>query len=198
MRISTQPPRADGERHPNNASVSLAALYGAFLKASLFSFGGGLLLWTRRILVEERHWVSDHEFADTLSLCQLLPGANFANLSVCIGARFRGAPGAVAALLGLTLVPLVLTLLLGVLYLHIADLPIVRRVLGGAASVGAGMVLATAVRLMLPHRRRPLALLFAALALAGIIVAKLPLPVVLFGLAPFSIAANWLGREPAE
>jgi chromate transporter len=182
----------------DGAPVSLAALYGAFLKASLFSFGGGLLLWTRRILVEEHRWISDHEFADTLSLCQLLPGANFANLSVCIGARFRGVPGAAAAFLGLTLVPLILALVLGILFLQIADLPVVRRVLGGAAAVGAGMVLATAIRLLLLHRRRPLALLIAALAFTGVVVVKLPLPVVLFGLAPFSIAANWLARETAE
>jgi chromate transport protein ChrA len=57
--------------------VPLAALYAAFLKASLCGFGGGLLVWTRRVIVEERQWMSDAEFADTLSLCQFLPGAPF-------------------------------------------------------------------------------------------------------------------------
>ena len=169
-------------------SVSLAALYGAFLKASLCSFGGGLLVWTRRVVVEERGWLTDAELADTLSLCQFLPGANFANLSVCVGARYRGAAGAVAAFAGLTLLPLGLALCLGVGYLRIARFAIVQHILAGVAAAAAGLVIATGLRLLQPHRRQPLALLFAALAFAAIVVTGLPLPVVLLALAPFSIA----------
>jgi len=40
----------------------------------------------------------------------------------------------------------------------------------------------------MPHHRRQTALLFAALAFTGMVVAKLPLLVVLLGLAPVSIA----------
>ncbi|HXC89969.1 MAG TPA: chromate transporter [Stellaceae bacterium] len=170
--------------------ISLGALYGAFLKASLCSVGGGLLVWTRRVLVEERRWVTDAEFADTLSLCQFLPGANFANLSVCVGSRFRGAAGAAAAFLGLALVPLILALLLGVGYLQVAHLAVVRRVLGGAAGAAAGMVIGTGLRMLLPLRHRPAALLFAALAFAGIALGALPLPLVLLALTPFSILLN--------
>jgi chromate transporter len=172
--------------------VTLGALFGGFLKAALCSVGGGLLVWTRRIVVEERRWLSEAEFADTLSLCQFLPGANFANLSVCVGSRFRGACGALCAFLGLTLAPLTLALFLGVGYLHLADLAIVQRVLGGVSAAAAGLVIATGLRMLRPHCRRPAALLFAALAFAGMVLTHLPLPVVLLGLAPFSIAGPWL------
>jgi chromate transporter len=177
--------------------VGLAALYGAFLKASLCGFGGGLLVWTRRVLVEERRWLTEAEFADTLSLCQVLPGANFANLSVCVGARYRGAAGAIAALLGLTLLPLIVALGLGALYLRIADLAIIRHVLAGVSAAAAGMVVGTGLRMLQPYRRQPAALIFAALAFAAIVFTRLPLPVVLLGLAPFSIAASRLTRGVA-
>jgi chromate transporter len=183
---------AAADRSDVEVRVGLGALYGAFLKASLCGFGGGLLVWTRRVVVEERRWLTDTEFADTLSFCQFLPGANFANLSVCVGSRFRGAAGAVAAFSGLTLLPLGLALCLGVGYLHIAHVAIVQRVLAGVAAAAAGMVIATGIRMLLPYRRRPAALLFAALAFAGVVLTRLPLPVVLLGLAPFSIAAPWL------
>jgi len=194
VRSTTSPNRAPlaPEQDHSAGPVSLGALYAAFLKASLCGFGGGLLVWTRRVIVEERQWMSDAEFADTLSLCQFLPGANFANLSVCVGSRFRGAAGACAAFLGLTLLPLVVALFLGVGYLQIAHLAVVRRVLGGISAAAAGMVIATGMRLLLPHRRRPASLVFAILAFAGIVLTRLPLPVVLLGLAPFSIAAPWL------
>jgi hypothetical protein len=40
----------------------------------------------------------------------------------------------------------------------------------------------------MPHRRRPAALLFAAVAFSLILFGNLPLLVVLFGLVPLSIA----------
>lgn len=180
------------------APVSLGTLFTAFLKAALCGFGGGLLVWTRRVIVDQRRWISEAEFADTLSLCQFLPGANIANLSVCVGSKFRGAPGAIAAFSGLTLLPLALALLLGVGYLQIAHLAMVQRVLGGVSAAAAGLVIATGIRMLLPHRRRPVALLFAALAFSGIVFTRLPLSAVLFGLAPFSIAAPWLMTRRAR
>jgi chromate transporter len=78
--------------------VTLAALFLSFLKVSLFGFGaGGGLVWTRRIVVEQRQWIDDHQFAETLTLCQLMPGPNIVGITVCAGSLLRGPAGAVAA-----------------------------------------------------------------------------------------------------
>ena len=55
--------------------ASLAALFSGFLKVSLCQFGGGLV-WARRIVVDRRRWMNNQEFAETLTLCQLMPGPN--------------------------------------------------------------------------------------------------------------------------
>jgi chromate transporter len=196
MSSSTVSPVA--EEADAQARASLGALFAGFLRAALCGVGGGLLVWARRVIVEERRWMSEAEFADTLSLCQFLPGANFANLSVCVGCKFRGAPGAIAAFLGLTLAPLTIALFLGVGYLQVAHIAVVQRILGGVSCAAAGLVIATGLRMLMPHRRRPAALLFAALAFSGIVFTHLPLPVVLLGLAPFSIAAPWLAARRAR
>jgi hypothetical protein len=52
----------------------------------------------------------------------------------------------------------------------------------------AGLLIATGIKMLLPHRGRPTALFFAALAFVGIIFAELPLLAVLLGLVPLSIA----------
>ncbi|GAA5241235.1 hypothetical protein BMMON2_40570 [Burkholderia mallei] len=80
--------------------VSVADLFAGFLGLGLISFGGALP-FARRALVEERRWLSADEFTDLLGLCQFLPGGNVINLSVAVGMRFRGVPGAIAGLLGL-------------------------------------------------------------------------------------------------
>jgi chromate transporter len=92
------------------------------------------------------------------------------------------------AVLGLTLAPLAVGLLLGTLYLRYPHLPIIRKILGGLSAAAAGLLIATGIKMLLPHRSRPTALFFAALAFAGIIFAKLPLLAVLLGLVPLSIA----------
>ena len=167
--------------------VALPALFGEFLKIALCSVGGGLV-WARRCVVDQRHWMSEDEFADTLGLCQFLPGPNVIGIAVCVGTKLRGASGAVAALAGFILLPWAIGLALAALYLQNARLPILRDVLGGMAAAAAGLLIATGVRLLLPHRKRPAAVLFAALAFAGIVFARLPLLTVLLGLAPLSMA----------
>ena len=139
-------------------AVSLAALFTAFLIVSLCGFGGGIV-WARRITVERRRWITDGDFADIVSLCQFMPGPNIVGIAVCIGARMRGVLGTIAAISGFLIIPW-----------------------------AAGLLIATGIRLLMPHRRRPAALLFAALAFGLITFAGLPLLAVLFSLVPLSIA----------
>jgi chromate transporter len=167
--------------------VSLAALFVAFLEVSLLGFGGGIV-WARRIAVEKRGWINDQEFADIVSLCQFLPGPNIVGIAVCIGARTRGAAGTIAAISGFLVIPWGVGVSLGVLYLKFAHLTVLRNILGGIAATAAGLLIATGIRLLMPHRRRPAALLFAALAFGLMAFSKLPLLIILFSLVPLSIA----------
>jgi chromate transporter len=81
-------------------------------------------------------------------------------------------------------------------FLKYAHLPVLRDILGGIAATAAGLLIATGVRLLMPHRRRPAALIFAGLSFVLITFARLPLLVVLFGLVPFGIAVA--GFEAAK
>jgi chromate transporter len=168
-------------------SVTLGALFLAFAKIGLCGISS-LLVWTRRVIVDEQHWVSEAEFVETLSVCQFLPGPEISNISIFVGSKFRGSVGAIVALLGLTVAPLAVVLVLGTLYLRYPDLPIIQKILGGLSAAAAGLLIATGIKMLLPHRNRPTALFFAALAFAGIVIAKLPLLTVLLGLVPLSIA----------
>jgi len=85
-------------------------LFTAFLKMGLLGFGG-VMPWARRVLVEERRWLSEREFAELLGMCQILPGPNVVNLSVILGARWQGPLGALVALTGILFVPVIAVLL---------------------------------------------------------------------------------------
>jgi chromate transporter len=174
-------------------NVALAALFIAFLTVSLCSFGGGLV-WARRMVVEQRRWISEAEFADILSLCQFMPGPNVVGIAVCVGARLRGLIGAVAAVSGFVLIPWSVGMSLGVLYLQHAHIAILQNILSGISAAASGLLIATGIRMLIPNSGSPQALVAAALAAGGMALTKLPLPVVLFTLAPLSIAVAKIGH----
>src|SRR4051795_13669223 len=74
------------------AAPSLPELFMAFAKISLAGFGG-VLIWTRRAIVEQHRWTTAEEFNETFALCHFLPGPNVVNLSLVFGSRFRGLAG---------------------------------------------------------------------------------------------------------
>jgi chromate transporter len=177
--------------------LTLGALFGAFLKVSMYGFGGPIV-WARRIIVEERGWLGEAEFADILSFCQFLPGPNVVGVTVCIGARFRGPAGALAALAGFILVPWTVGFALGAMLLSYAQTAVLQGFLRGIAAAAAGLIIATGIRLLMPHRPRPVALAIAALAFAGLAVLRLPLLIVVLGLVPLSIALARPQQAPAR
>jgi len=177
--------------------VTLAALFLGFLKVSLCGFGGGLV-WARRIVVERQRWMDDQEFAETVTLCQFMPGPNIVGITTCVGSKLRGTVGAVAAVSGFILIPWTVGLSLGSLYLHYTHLAILQNILGGLSAAAAGLMIATGFRLLMPQRSRRTAWLFAALAFSGMAVFKLPLLFVLLGLAPVSIAVTAIAGARAS
>src|SRR6185437_14022188 len=138
-------PQAPGAAPP----VTLPALFTAFLRVSLCGFGGGLV-WARRMVVERQRWLDEEDFADLLSLCQFMPGPNIASITVCVGAKLRGAPGAAAALAGFILIPWIVGFAIGVTILGYAHHPMLRSILSGVSAAAAGLLIATGIRLLLP------------------------------------------------
>ena len=152
---------------------------------------GGVLPWARRMVVEQRRWLSAGEFTDLLGLCQFLPGPNIINMSVALGARFHGWRGAMAAFSGVTLPPIGIVLGLAVLYDQFGDQPMVARALGGMAAAAAGLVLATALKIAAPLRADWRGMAIAGLGLVAVGLLQWPLLPVLLVLVPASIALHW-------
>ena len=120
---------------------------------------GGVLPWARRTLVEQDKVLSSEEFSAILGICQIVPGPNIVNLAVCVGSRFAGAGGALAAVLGLTLGPICIVMLLAILYTHYSHLESVQGILRGISAVGVGLIASTGIKMLRDELRFPLMLL---------------------------------------
>jgi len=191
MTNSTVP--ASPEAGPINPGVG--ELFLAFVKVALSGFGAALP-WARRMIVEQKRWMTAQEFNESFALAQFLPGPNVVNFSVVFGARFAGVPGALAAFLGLMLPPLVIVLILAVLYARFGELAVLSRVLSGVVCAAIGLLIATVAKMAKPLFTRgwDWAPLIALAAIVGVAILRWPLPYVFLGLAPVSIALAWFRK----
>lgn len=171
---------------------SLAALLLAFAGVSILSFGG-VLAWARRMLVDNKRWMTAEEFNDLLALCHFLPGPNIVNLCAVFGMRMRGAPGACACIVGLLGPSVVLMIATGMLYRRFGALPELHGVLSGLAAAAAGVVIATAAQLAEPlfSSRLGPAHAVAVATFVAVGVLRLSLPLALLAIVPVSIGIAW-------
>jgi chromate transporter len=174
---------------------SLSELFIAYALISLYGFGG-VLAWSRRMMVEERRWLTPEQFNEAYALCSFLPGPNIVNFSVIFGSRVRGPLGGLAALVGLLGPPTALIIVIGAVYAHYGDLPALRRALIGVTAAAAGLIMSTVAKMALPlFRNRAVAGPVIALATFGAIgIAQWPLPIVLVVVLPISLALAWVRR----
>ncbi len=61
-------------------------------------------------LVDRRKWLSQEEFLDILALSQALPGVFAVNMATSVGSQLKGIPGAVSAIVGNILMPVLIIL----------------------------------------------------------------------------------------
>ena len=197
--MSDLPP--DNSNNPDNRPrpESLTDLFVSFTLLALQGFGGVLAV-VQRELVEKKRWLSQEEFIEDWSVAQIMPGPNVINLALIVGSRYFGLKGAVVGLAGMMAVPLVLVLTLALIYSQFADHPGVAGALRGMGAVASGLILATGIKLISALKTNVLGWRWCtALGLAcllGIVLVRLPLAYVLFGLGGVAFTLTYRRLKP--
>ncbi|CAM5797608.1 chromate transporter [Rhizobacter fulvus] len=180
---------------------SLGELFLAFNRLALQGFGGVLPV-AQRELVERRNWLTKDQFVEMLAISQVLPGPNVVNLALMFGDRSFGTRGAMAALGGMLLAPMVIVLALTALYVRFDQYPMVTGALRGMGAVAAGLILSTGLKLLGTLRRNamglPICLGFGALTLIGTAWLRIPLVWVIAGLGSVAIVVAWWRLKAAR
>jgi chromate transporter len=166
------------------------ALFMGWMMIGITGFGGVLAV-ARRILVEDRRWLTGPEFTELLSIGQVLPGPNVINVSIAVGDRFHGPLGSLISITALMFAPIGIVLTLGSLYVHYGDLSLTQGIVRGLAPAAAGLMVATGIKMAFAEIRRPWK---AVIVLTGFILIGLmrwPLLQVLPVLAVLGVALSW-------
>jgi len=171
-----------GATHPRPQSKS--DLFLSFSILALQGFGGVLAI-VQRELVEKKRWLTQEEYLEDWAVAQILPGPNVVNLSLMIGDRYFGFAGALAALAGMLVFPLIIVLALAAAFGGVADTAAAQGALRGMGAVAAGLITATGIKLVTALKRNPMGLAvcwgLAVLSFVAIALLRLPLVAVLLG-----------------
>jgi len=175
---------------PRPARPTHRTLFAGFFQAGIMGFGGVLPI-ARRMIVDEREWMTQAQFNDLFALCQFLPGANIVNFAFAYGARQRGLSGAAAAVLGLLAAPVCIVLVLGAAYARWGGLAEARHGLAGLAAAAAGLVMGTAMKIAGPIFKRRINILLAAAVFGLVVLAHVSLLATIALVLPVSLALAW-------
>ena len=151
--------------------------------------------WVRRMIVEQRRWMTPQEFNEVFSLAQFIPGPNALNLAIVFGARFRGPFGSLVAFCGLMGPPLAIVIVLAALYDRYGDIAVLNRILTGVSAAAVGLIIAFVAKMIQPLlKRRDWTVAVALAGFVGVAIIQWPLPIVFVVLAPISVGLAWFKR----
>ena len=180
---------AAGSHTASHASphVTLKTIALLFVRIGLTSFGGGMMAWMHREMVETRRWFDESTFLSGWAISQVMPGATPVNLAIYYGYRMRKGPGALAALLGLLLPTFAVFTCCGALYWIFGANQAVHNVLVGMAAVGVGATFAIGMKVATTVPPTVSAVLIAITTFAAVGILHWPLVPVVLVAVPTSI-----------
>lgn len=127
----------------------LLKLFTSTLVISAFTFGGGYVIvpLMKKKFVDELCWLKEEETLDYIAIAQSSPGAVAVNASILLGYRIAGIPGAVVAIFGTILPPMVILSIISFFYLSFQANPAVNAALNAMRAGVAAVIINVVVRM---------------------------------------------------
>lgn len=147
-------------------------LFVSTFTLSAFTFGGGYVMvpLMKKRFVDQYHWIEEDEMLDLVALAQSSPGPMAVNGAILVGYRLAGIAGALVAIVGTVLPPLVILSIVSLFYTIFRDSPAVAAVLkgmqAGVAAVICDVVAGMGLRIIKLKKALPIAVMFLAFILA--------------------------------
>lgn len=118
-------------------------LFRATFMLSAFTFGGGYVIvpLMQKRFVEDYKWLEKEEMMDLVAIARSAPGMIAVNASIMVGYRLAGVLGAITAVVGTVLPPLMIITIISYFYEVFRDSPAVAAVLRGMSAGVAAVVI---------------------------------------------------------
>ncbi|HBM74391.1 MAG TPA: hypothetical protein DD429_02405 [Clostridiaceae bacterium] len=170
-----------GDTINKNKLYKSFALFITFLKASTFTFAGGLAIVPaiERDAVEKYKLLSEDEFMEYATLSQTMPGVIALNCATLVGRRAAGVVGMLAAGFGAILPAFVFMLLATILAKMIPQQGRFLGAMRGIRAASAALVLSAAFSLGRYNLKSTFAVIVMIAALLLVVLGNLGAPVII-------------------
>src|SRR5580692_624173 len=177
--------------------VSFSEAVRVWTRVALLSFGGptAQIAIMHRILVDEKHWISESRFLYALNYCMLLPGPEAKQLAVYIGWLMHRTLGGIVAG-SLFVVPGIISIMaLSYVYALYGKVPLVAALFFGLKAAVLAIVIEAVVRIGKRALKNNAMRLLAAAAFVGIFFFAIPFPLIILAAALIGYLGTASGAE---
>lgn len=176
--------------------ISFGEAFRVWLRVASLSFGGpaGQIAVMHRILVEEKHWISEGRFLHALNYCMLLPGPEAQQLATYVGwLMHRTAGGLMAG--GLFILPGIIAIMgLSYIYAAYGNVSFVEALFFGLKAAVLAIVVEAVVRVGKRALKNRIMIALAAAAFVAIFFFAVPFPIIIIAAGLIGYAGARAGR----
>jgi chromate transporter len=147
----------------NNILLKIGMVFSGI---SLSLFGGGYVMIPimQSLFVKDLHWLTGQEFIDAIAFSQATPGPILVS-STFIGYKLAGIAGAILATVAMFAPSAILMIMVAKLFKKNKDHALVKNVVGGIKVVVIGLIISSALRIVLQLHLTPAIVTIAIIAL---------------------------------
>ncbi len=171
----------DGQGH----GVTFAEALRVWIRVAIFSFGGpaGQIAVMHKLLVEEKHWVSESRFLHALNYVMLLPGPEAQQLATYIGWLLHGYRGGLVSGTLFVLPGFLSILALSILYAGFQEVVLVQAIFYGLKPAVMALVVEAVIRIGKRVLKNRVMIGLAVAAFLAIFFYSVPFPWIILAAA---------------
>lgn len=164
-----------------DAAPSFGEALRTWTRIGILSFGGptAQIALMHKVVVEEKKWLTEHQYLNALSFCMLLPGPEAMQLATYAGWRLHGLAGALSAGLLFVLPGAAVMLALSIIYAGFGNVPIVEALFFGIKAAVLVIVVEALLRIAKRALIRPEHWAIAAASFVAIFFLGWPFPLII-------------------
>jgi chromate transporter len=189
--VATETTKAD-----TGHGIRFSDAFRVWLRVALLSFGGpaGQIAVMHRILVEEKHWISESRFLHALNYCMLLPGPEAQQLATYIGWLMHRTAGGIMAG-GLFILPGIIAIMgLSYIYAAYGNVGFVEALFFGLKAAVLAIVIQALFRVGKRALRNRIMVALAGIAFVAIFFFNVPFPIIIIAAGVIGYIGAKIGR----
>ena len=141
--------------------MELFKLFITFFKIGLFTFGGGyaMISQIKEEMIEKKHWLSEDELMQIITIAESTPGPIAINLATYVGYQRHKILGSLCATIGVVLPSLFIIFIISLFLDQFMKNQYIKNAFIGINACVAFLIMKTGIEMLVQMSKKPLAII---------------------------------------